>query len=247
MSDATSLFRFTRERHGDVRLMPGIDLGAFAAVNHVKLGLHEINDAAADYPLVFMKDGDSGQFRLTALFGVAPGTNTYLDGDFWQAVYLPQEVLTAPFRTAGPDRALCINEASVLVTTDTGDALFDDDGNEAPALLDVRHMLDTLEQGRKDADSLIAVLLPLGLIRPVAVTVHLESGSAEMIQGVYSISPLQLKATAPEVLINLHARDFLGPIYTIVQSMTQFNRIRQLHNLRSARQIASFELVMEQG
>jgi SapC len=247
MNDAPSLFRFIQERHGDVRLMPGIDLGAFAAVNHVKLGLHEITDAAADYPLVFMKDVDSGQFRLTALFGLTQGTNTFLDGDFWQAVYLPQEVLTAPFRIAGSDRTLCINEASALVTTDTGDALFEKDGNEAPALLRIRNMLDKLEQGRADADLLIAALLPLGLIRPVSLTVHLESGPSELVQGLYSISPPQLRAAVPDVLLDLHARDFLGPVYTIIQSMTQFNRIRQLHNLRSDRPIASFELVMSQG
>ena len=247
MNDASHLFRFIPKRHGDVRLVPGIDLDAFAATNHVTLGLHEITDAAADYPLVFMKDNNNGQFRLTALFGLSPGTNTFLDGDFWQAVYLPQEVLTAPFRIGGPDQALCINEASALVTTDTGDALFDHDGNEAPALLRIRNMLDKLEQGRAHADEFIAALLPLGLVRPVSVTVRLESGPPELIQGLYSISPLQLKAAAPDVLLGLHARDFLGPIYTIIQSMTQFNRIRQLHNLRCEAQIAAFELVMEHG
>ena len=247
MNDASHLFRFISERHGDVRLVPGIDLDAFAASNHVTLGLHEITDAAADYPLVFMKDNNNGQFRLTALFGLSPGINAYLDGDFWQAVYLPQEVLTAPFRIAGQDQALCINEASALVTTDAGDAQFDDDGNETPALLRIRIMLGKLEQGRTDADALIAALLPLGLVRPVSVTVHLVSEPPELVQGLYSISPLQLKAAPPDVLLDLHAHDFLGPIYTIIQSMTQFNRIRQLHNLRSEGQIASFELVMEQG
>jgi hypothetical protein len=247
MNDGSHLFRFIPERHGDVRLLPGIDLGAFAAVNHVTLGLHEIADAAADYPLVFMKDRDNGQFRLTALFSLAPGTNAYLDGDFWQAVYLPQEVLAAPFRIAGPDLGLCINEASALVTTDAGDALFDDDGNEAPALLGIRSMLDKLEQGREDADRLIAALLPLGLVRPVSVTIHLEKRPPELVQGLYSVSPLQLRAAAPDMLLDLHARDFLAPIYTIIQSMTQFNRIRQLHNLRSKDQIASLEMVMEQS
>jgi SapC len=247
MSGSTHWFRFIKERHGDVRLLPGIDLNAFAAVNHVMLGLHEITDAAADYPLVFMKDGDSGQFRLTALFGLSPNANTYFDGALWQAVYLPQEALAAPFRIAGGDQTLCINEASALVTTDTGDALFDDNGNETPALLRIRTMLDNLETGRKAANQLISALLPLDLVRPVAVTVHHESRPPELIQGLYSISPLQLKAAAPDVLLGLHARDYLQPIYTIIQSLVQFNRIRQLHNLRAEDRIASFDLVMEHG
>ena len=246
MTGELSLFRFHHERHRDARLVPGIDLAEFARVNHVKLGLHEIGEAAADYPLVFLKDAGSGQFRLAALFGLATGTNSYLHGDFWQAVYLPQEIVAAPFCIAGTDRALCINEASVRVTTDTGDALFSADGSEAPAVRHVRKILDELEQGRAEADQLIAALLALGLIRPLAMTMRFDGGPAEVLQGLYTVSPTQLRAIGPAALADLHSRDFLGPAYAILQSLTQFNRIRQLHNLRSDRKLGAVEMVMEQ-
>lgn len=246
MTSEPSLFRFHHERHRDARLVPGIDLAEFAQVNHVKLSLHEISEAAADYPLVFLKDADSGQFHLAALFGLAAGANSYLHGDFWQAVYLPQEIVAAPFCIFGPDRTLCLNEASARVTTDTGDALFSADGSEAPALLHVRKILDELEQGRAAADQLIAAMLALGLIRPFAMTMRFDAGPTEVLQGLYTVSPTQLRALGPAALLDLHSRNFLAPAYAIMQSLTQFNRIRQLHNLRSDQQVAALEMVMEQ-
>lgn len=246
MTAAPALFRFDHERHADARLLPGIDIGEYAQVQHVKLGLHEIGEAAADYPLAFLKDANSGQFRLVALLGLAAGTNSYLHGDFWQAVYLPEEIVAAPFSIVESNGDLCINEASARVSTDTGDALFTADGSEAPALQQIRATLERLEQGRAAADQMITTLLELEMIRPVSVTVKFETGPAEVIQGLYTPSPLQLRAIAPAALFDLHSRDFLAPTYTILQSLSQFNRIRQLHNLQSEQHIAALELVMEQ-
>lgn len=247
MTTGPELFRFHRERHIDARLLPGSDIAEYAQVQHVKLGLHEIGDAAADYPLAFLKDAASGQFRLVAVFGLAAGTNSFLHGDFWQAVYLPEEIVAAPFSIAGAAGELCINEASARVSTDTGDALFTADGNEAPVLQQIRTTLGRLEQGRTAADQLIAALVVLKLIRPISVTVQFNTGPTEVIQGLYTPSPVQLRAIEPAALLDLHNRDFLAPTYTILQSLSQFNRIRQLHNLRSERHVAALELVMEQA
>lgn len=246
MTAAPARFRFNHERHADARLLPGTDIADYAKVQQVKLGLNEIGDAAADYPLAFLKDANSGQFHLVAMLGLAAGTNSYLHGDFWQAVYLPQEIVAAPFNLAGPDRELCINEASARVTTDTGEPLFAADGSEAPVLQGIRAMLDEFEQGLTGADQLIAAVLAAELVRPVAVTIRFDTGPAGVLDGLYTISPVQLRALLPAVLTDLHSRDFLAPAYAITQSLAQLNRLRQLHNLHSARQIAALELVMDQ-
>ncbi len=246
MTGEPALFHFDPERHRDARLMPGIDLAAFAAAHHVKLGLSEISDAAADYPLAFLKDATTGQFRLVAVLGLVPGANAYLHGDFWQAVYLPQEVVTAPFTIAGPDQDLCINEGSALVSTDVGEALFDSEGQEAAPLLRARALLNELAQSRAAADGLIASLLELALVRPVSITVQRDAVPDEAIEGLYTVSPLLLAGLDSAALIDLHRRDFLGPAYVITQSLAQFNRIRQLHNLRSSRPISAIKLEMEQ-
>lgn len=240
-----TLFRFEQERHRDVRLQRGIDLGAFARHNHLRPGLDEIAEAAADYPLAFLKDADTGQFRLVILLGLAPGTNVYLDGDFWQAVYLPQEVVAAPFCLAGPEKMLCVNEYSALISTTSGDPLFGQDGSEAAGLAHTRAMLLALDRGRAAADRMVAVLLELGLIRPLSLSIQFDSGPSEAVRGIYTISPPRLQAIKPADLVDLHSSDYLAPTFAIMQSLTQLNRVRQLHNLHSARKISALEMVME--
>lgn len=244
MTGRASLFQFSQERHRDVRLIAGIDLAQPFLTNHAAIGLDEVGPAAADYPLLFLKDADSGRLRLAAMFGMAPGQNTYVFNDMWQAVYLPAAISAAPFCLAGPQHCLCIDEASPRVTTDAGDALFREDGSESATLERIRSALDRLAEGQKAADGLIDALLALDLLRPLIVTAHFISGAEQEIQGLYSISPQLLSRIAPAALLDLHARDHLPAIYAIIQSLNQFNRIRQLHNLGTEPEISAFQMTM---
>ena len=78
MTQRASLFAFNPERHRDVRLIPGVDLAGPLLTHHAEIGLDEVAAAAADYPLLFLKDGETGRLRLVTLFGLAPGQNSYV-------------------------------------------------------------------------------------------------------------------------------------------------------------------------
>ena len=244
MNDRPSLFQFSQGRHRDVRLIAGIDLAQPFLTNHAAIGLDEVGPAAADYPLVFLKDAESGRLRLTALFGLTPGLNTYVFNDMWQAVYLPLAISAAPFCLAGPQHTLCIDERSPRVTTDTGDALFHDDGSETATLERIRSTLGQLAEGQKAADGLVDTLLTLDLLRPLTVAAQFVTGAEQEIQGLYSINPQLLRQLESAALLDLHAHDHLPAVYTIIQSLNQFNRIRQLHNLGSGPEITAFRFVM---
>jgi hypothetical protein len=245
LKNATSLYQFSPERHRDVRLQPGIDITASLGLNHVKIGLGEISAAAADYPIIFLKDADTGQLQLAALFGLAPQTNSFVIDERWQATYLPLAIVAAPFCRAGPERTLCINELSHQVTTDTGEALFLADGSEAPALANIRAMLDYLDGDLGAADGFVAAMLGINLIRPILITTQFGTGEEELIDGLYTISPPHLRALHASALLDLHGRDLLAPAYTIIQSLAQMNRIQQLHNLESDRPITGLKMEME--
>jgi len=244
LNDRPSLFQLSPQRHRDVRLIAGIDLAQPFLTNHAAIGLDEVGPAAADYPLVFLKDAESGRLRLAALFGLTSGQNTYVFNGLWQAVYLPLAISAAPFCLAGPQHTLCIDERSPRVTTDTGDALFRDDGSESATLTQVRTSLGRLAEGQKAADRLIDKLLSIDLVRPLVVTAQFVSEAEQEIQGLYSINPQLLGQLDSAALLGLHAQDQLPAVYTIIQSLNQFNRIRQLHNLGSGPEITAFQLVM---
>ena len=233
MKNSISLNLLNSDRHRDVRIMPGPDMTSSRCLNHAQIGLSETGVAASDYPLLFMKDIESGRFRLVALFGLRPNANLFVVSNQWQATYLPLAVLGAPFHLGGPERSLCIDESSGLVTTDTGAALFSDNGGETVELSRVRSMFEYFRNDLDAANVFTAALVDLNLIRPLSVNLDFARGDSELVEGLYSISPPKLLALKDSAILDLHRSNFLGKIYIIINSLNQINRIQQLSNLRS--------------
>lgn len=206
-------------------------------LNHAQIGLSETGVAASDYPLVFMKDVESGRFQLVALFGLRPDANSFVVNHQWQATYLPLAVLGAPFHLGGPEKSLCIDESSDLVSTDTGAALFSGDGNETAELSHVRSMFDYFRNDLDAANVFTAVLVNLNLVRPFSVTVEFGHGDNELIEGLYSISPPRFQTLEDPAILDLYRRNYLDKIHIIINSLSQINRIQQLANLQSDRKM----------
>jgi SapC len=224
--------------------MPGTDIKLASRMNHAQIGLSEAGVAASDFPLLFMKDSDSGLFRLIALFSLKPDTNFFVVNDQWQTTYLPLSLLGAPFYLSGPGQALCIDEGSGLVTTDTGGALFSADGEETEKLSGIRAMFDYLRSDLSAANDFATMLVDLDLVRPLHVTMEFHDGQTEVVEGLYSISPLKLDTLEDATILDLYRRHFLDKISIIINSLGQVNRIQQLSNLQSERKIVRLETVM---
>ncbi len=219
--------------------MPGPDMTWSRQLNHAHIGLSETGVAASDYPLLFMKDSESGRFRLVALFGLGPDTNFFIVNDQWQATYLPLKAMGAPFHLAGPEKALCIDEASDLVSTDTGIALFSEDGDETAELSRIQSMFDYMRSDLDAADDFVAALVGLGLIRPLSITLEFGEGASEHIEGLYSISPPRLGALDDAAIVDLHRSNFLDKIHIIINSLSQLSRIKQLSQFHINRKITN--------
>lgn len=206
-------------------------------LNHAQIGLSETGVAASDYPVLFMKDSNSGRFRLVALFGFRPDANVFVLNDQWQATYLPLKALGAPFHLAGSENSLCIDEASDLVSTDVGAALFTDDGEATAELSRIRSMFDHLRQDVDAADDLVAEIVTLGLIRPLSITLDFGDDTSELLEGLYSISPSRLAALDDAAVLALHRRGFLERLHIIINSLGQLNRVQQLSHFHYDRKI----------
>ncbi|MVZ97472.1 hypothetical protein EUU23_07110 [Sphingorhabdus sp. IMCC26285] len=227
--------------------MPGPDMAWGQGLDHVRIGLSEAGIAASDYPLLFMKDAESGQFRLVALFGLRPRVNFFLINGQWQATYLPIAVLGSPFHLGGSDQSLCIDEGSDLVTTDTGTALYSDDCSETSELLRIHSMFDYLRCDLDTANEFTATLVALNLLRPIEVTLEFSEGKNEMIEGLYSISPPRLSTLEDTAILDLHHRNFLDKIYIIMNSLGQMNRIQQLSHIHYDQDIIGLRTQMTSG
>ena len=67
----------------------------------------EFRNVQAHYPIVFRRDAGGG-FQPLALFGLHEGANLFLQGDRWDATYIPLSVQRQPFLIgiAGEERLM---------------------------------------------------------------------------------------------------------------------------------------------
>ncbi|MBX9884047.1 MAG: SapC family protein [Novosphingobium sp.] len=227
-------------RHGQVTIGTGTDLAGAAGLGHVPLGLSEVPLAACDYPVVLIKDGATGIFRLVALLGFAADRNLYVIGDHWAATYLPHNVLRLPFCLGAPDGdavELCIDEASSLVGRTPGAALFAADGSETAFLAGRRALVEKMLADAQAAAQFVSMIAAERLVTPMTLTLHFADQHQQDIQGAYTIDPLALETLADAALLRLHRGGHLAAVHAMMHSLGQLTRLEQLHNARGERQI----------
>ena len=73
----TKLENLDRMVHGNLRVQEEQAFSACKDITMCAVVLNEIARLVIEYPIVFTKNGDTGQFVCVALFGVDPQENVY--------------------------------------------------------------------------------------------------------------------------------------------------------------------------
>ena len=83
--------------HKNLRVVTrhGKDLGE--AVGSVPTFPTEFAEILREYPIFFRKDTNTGEYGCIALLGFARDENLFLEGDRWDASYVPGIVARGPF------------------------------------------------------------------------------------------------------------------------------------------------------
>ena len=247
MSIVSILARLSAVRHADLRLLDGIDTSQHDDGNHAWLGFDEIDLAACDYPLAFLKDAQTGQFRLIALFGFQAGQNYFVAERQWYATFVPRSILLRPLVLSGAPLHLCVNEGSEFVSTHSGKRLFDDDGLETQFLANIRTGIETLVQGFDSAQTFAQVCSGLGLIQKLTLTLTNGQGGSNVIEGLYHISQTALLELADEDIVSLARQGYLGAASVMAASLGQLNRLQQLSNAANKDQITHIKIEIERS
>jgi hypothetical protein len=229
-------------RHGKVTIGSGCDFAAASALGHVPIGLNEVPLAVCDFPLVLIKDGAMGGFRLVVLLGFEADRNLFVIGEQWAATYMPLNILRMPFCLGAPDGdgvELCIDESSRLLGRAPGAALFDASGTETAFLAGRRALLQQMLADSERAAKFVGAIAAERLIRPMTLTLQFADHHQQDIKGAYTIDPLTLETLPGETLQRLHRQGHLAPIYAFIHSLGQLSRLKQLHNMCDARQITA--------
>lgn len=205
----------------------------------------ELNNLVLDYPVCLIKDPNTGQFGLCVLLGFEPGENLFLDGDRWNACYVPAHMRCMPFRVAfttaegephkPENTVLTIDMDSKRVHEERGEALFNSDGSPSAYLQNINGTLSGLVSGVETTRVFIDLLVEHDLIESARISVTFAGGEKQNFEGLYTVNHEKLAGLDEETVQLMHQRGYLQACTMLVVSMGQ---VQRLINLRDARRSA---------
>ncbi len=206
----------------------------------------EIGQAALNFPVVLTKDSRSGRFFCTALFGLAESENLIYNDHSWDTTYIPMSIKRVPFvigESNQGDGSLgpCIDEESQYISNE-GEALFDKDGNKTAYLKKAESYLATLYEHEVSTQHFVNKITELKLIVPLTVQLTTVNRGQSSLSGLYTISEEKLRALPDENSLDLFRRGYLSPIYGMIISLGQVNRLVSLRNKRAGDLITSVQI-----
>lgn len=199
--------------------------------------VHEFPQAALNFPIVFIKDEDTGQFKPVAMFGFKEGENVFYEEPQWNSTYIPANIRRHPFLMSpktenDQDWSICIDKDSEHLSTKDGEALFDSEGKPSQQLEDVKVFLADFIEKDHLTTAFTKQLASLDLFKQNSLVITESNGEQVKVNGVYSIDEEKLNDLSDSDYLMLKKRGFIGPIYTHLTALGQMERIKILRNLK---------------
>lgn len=206
------------------------------AVMHAVTFPAELRNVQACYPIVFQKTAE-GSFQPLALFGFAPGQNLFLEGERWDAPYVPLAIERQPFLIgrSGEELVMHVDLDSPRIGTDTGEPLFLPHGGSSEFLERMNSVLRALHEGLQATPAFIDALLAHDLLESFVLDIQLDDGSEHRLAGFYTIHEERLRALDGVALDRLHRQGHLEPVYMAVASLAHFRDLIDRVNRRHGR------------
>ena len=220
----------TRARHGDSHVEVDGHYGFSGDVNSVPLMAVEFPQAATEYAIVFA--GSGKEIMPAVILGVRGNENLFLSGDSsWKARYVPAFLRRYPFvfSRTGDRFVLCIDEEYPGFNKDKrGQPLFGEDGNPSPYVDNVLKFLQEYQAQFLRTQRFCERLAELDLLEPMQAQVTMQAGQRVSLGGFMAVSRDKLKALSGDKMNELAKTDELELLYLHLQSMRNFDGLRDL-------------------
>jgi hypothetical protein len=231
--------------HHDLRLIMRHGAAFGDSVNQALIYPSEYQDIQRHYP-IFFRQIEGGGFKSVALLGFDRDENLFLEGERWNAAYVPAMLRVSPFLIGQPKAAPGQElppeaEAMILVDPDharisrsEGEMLFLAHGGNSPALNHVAQLLQQVYAGAQASDRMFAAFFEAGLLAPVEIEVKVSDQQAYILKDMLTISRDALSRLDGGQLQALNQSGFLALAFHVVSSMGNLSHMIALKNSRAA-------------
>jgi hypothetical protein len=182
------------------------------------LQVHEFMAASLYYPIVFIKDAETGEFRATAMMGLQPEENLFHHEDGWDALYVPTSVRGYPFLIAPETASLCADLDSPRFSETQGTALFNDDGSDTELLKQLKALLGEFISQTPVSREFTRYLAELNLFSPFNLTITIGEAPYQL-NGLYAVDHKKLNELRDADFLSLRKKNYLPAIYAHLQSL----------------------------
>ena len=222
------LFALNENTHRHLRIKRDRSFRHAASQHLVPIMVDEILDAAIEFPIVFVKNAQSGAFTLCAILGLKPQSNEYCGRDKFDAVYVPRVLRLYPFAlrdsASGGQADVCLFEDDALLNQDHGEPLYSENGEASPFLESHITLLTNHHQQLQQTEAFSQMLLEQGLLHEQSIKINLN-GDPISFDGVYVPDQRQLDRLEPHKLTALRDNGALAILYAMQNSLKQLNRL----------------------
>jgi hypothetical protein len=194
----------------------------------------EFADVQREYPIFFRRD-KNGDFYAVALLGFAPDENLFLDGDRWDAVYLPGIIARGPFligfqesQEGGEVRrepVIHLDTDNPRVSQTEGERVFLEQGGHSPYLQRVMRVLGGLNDGHVISKTMFEAWAACDLIAPVDLEVKITGAQPVSLPGFFTLEREKLNGLDSANLHKLHRSGFLHAAYLVLASHGNLNKL----------------------
>jgi hypothetical protein len=195
----------------------------------------EFAELQREYPIFFRKDPDGDGYQAVALLGFAPKENLFLDGNRWNAAYVPGHIVRGPFLIGFQEQqidgelrsepVIHVDVEHARVAAGKGEAVFLPQGGNSPYLERIITVLRGIRDGIDAGKSMFKEFDSLGLIQPVDLDVRLDDEAGVNLKGLHGIDRERLQSLDAESLHRLNVAGWLEGAYPVLASMHNIRRL----------------------
>lgn len=216
-------------QHAKHSVEVGSDYSFASRLNSLPLMAVEFPQAATEYAIVFA--GNAESVTPVVILGVRDGENLFLSAGEWTAEYIPAFVRRYPFVFSSSEDSktftLCIDENfKGLNTEGRGQPLFIEDGKNSPYVDGVLKFLQEYRGQHMLTQAFCNKLIELKVLEPMEAQFTIGSDQKMMLNGFMAVSREKLNELPGDVLSELIKTDQLELIYMHLQSMRNFNDVK---------------------
>ena len=204
---------------------------------------HEFRNLQAHYP-IFFRRSPNGPFNAVAMFGFRDGENLFLEGDCWDAHYVPMTIERQPFLIGLQESeqegevltrpVIHIDADSPRISDSAGEPLFLQHGGISDYLKRVDSLLHTIHAGFVAETGFVDALTEYELLESFTLDVELDDKSMFRVAGFFTIHEERLGTLDGEALHALNTRGYLQPAYMVLASLSNIRDLIARKNRRLA-------------